>query len=105
MNYQVTHLMFLMLLLLACENKLKHADSAVYDEKPMIEPSASDTTFSVQEKSHTAAASASSSSSSSHSQKSSSYDNMHGFDPVSEDDIDDNGMRRYMENNDEEGWD
>ena len=28
-----------------------------------------------------------------------------GDDPVSEDDLDDNGMNRYMENNDEEGWD
>ena len=34
----------------------------------------------------------------------SSYDNMRGFDPASEDDMDDNGMSRYMENNDEEGW-
>ena len=32
------------------------------------------------------------------------YDNMRGFDPPSEDDMDDNGMSRYMENNDEEGW-
>ena len=32
-------------------------------------------------------------------------DNMRGFDPASEYDMDDNGMRRYMENNDEEGWD
>lgn len=31
-------------------------------------------------------------------------DNMRGFDPASEDDLDDNGMSRYMENNDEEGW-
>ena len=29
---------------------------------------------------------------------------MRGFDPASEDDMDDNGMSRYMENNDEEGW-
>lgn len=29
---------------------------------------------------------------------------MRGFDPASEDDLDDNGMNRYMENNDEEGW-
>jgi hypothetical protein len=33
------------------------------------------------------------------------YDNMGGFDPASEDDMEDNGMSRYMENNDEEGWD
>ena len=32
-------------------------------------------------------------------------DNMRGFDPASEDDMDDNGMTRYMEVNDEEGWD
>lgn len=44
-------------------------------------------------------------SSSSHSQKSRDYDNMRGFDPASEEDMDDNGMSRYMENNDEEGWD
>ena len=34
----------------------------------------------------------------------SSTDNMRGFDPASEDDMGDNGMRRFMENNDEEGW-
>ena len=44
-------------------------------------------------------------SSSPRSRKSSSDDNMRGFDPASEDDMDDNGMSRYMENNDEEGWD
>ena len=32
-------------------------------------------------------------------------DNMRGFDPAFEDDMDDNGMSRYMENNDDEGWD
>ena len=32
------------------------------------------------------------------------YDNMRGFDPASEDDMDDNGMDRFMENNDEGGW-
>ena len=32
-------------------------------------------------------------------------DNMRGFDPASEDDMEDNGMSRYMENNEEEGWD
>lgn len=32
-------------------------------------------------------------------------DNMRGFDPASEDDMDDNGMSQYMENYDEEGWD
>ena len=32
-------------------------------------------------------------------------DNLRGWDPASEDDMEDNGMSRYMENNDEEGWD
>ena len=32
------------------------------------------------------------------------HDNMRGFDPASEDDMDDNGMTRYMEANDEEAW-
>lgn len=31
-------------------------------------------------------------------------DNLRGFDPPSEDDMDDMGMQRYMDNNDEEGW-
>ena len=33
-----------------------------------------------------------------------SNDNMRGFDPASEDDMGDNGMSRYMENDDDEGW-
>ena len=41
----------------------------------------------------------------SRSHKASGNNNMRGFDPASEDDMDDNGMSRYMENNDEEGWD
>jgi len=47
-----------------------------------------------------------SSSSYSHGASSStSSDNMRGFDPASEDDSDDNGMSRYMDNDDDEGWD
>lgn len=37
--------------------------------------------------------------------QSAAQDNMRGFDPASEDDMDDNGMSRYMENDDDEGWD
>ena len=48
---------------------------------------------------------ASSSTSTTHVDESPKYNNMRGFDPASEDDMDDNGMSRYMENNDEEGWD
>ena len=32
-------------------------------------------------------------------------DGMRGFDPASENDMHDNGMSRFMENNDNEGWD
>jgi hypothetical protein len=32
-------------------------------------------------------------------------DNMRGFDPASEDDMDDNGMQRYFDANDDEAWD
>lgn len=42
-------------------------------------------------------------SASSSSHHSSSYDNMRGFDPASEDDTEDNGLSRYMENNDNDG--
>lgn len=33
-----------------------------------------------------------------------SNDNLRGYDPASEDDMEDNGMSRYMDNNDEGGW-
>ena len=32
-------------------------------------------------------------------------DNRRSVDPASEDDMDDNGMSRYMESNDDSGWD
>jgi hypothetical protein len=48
---------------------------------------------------------ASSSTSTTHVGESPKYNNMRGFDPASEDDMDDNGMSRYMENYDDEGWD
>lgn len=32
-------------------------------------------------------------------------DNMRGFEPASEDDMDDNGMQRYFDANDDEAWD
>ena len=39
----------------------------------------------------------------SHKEDEGEEDNLRGFDPPSEDDMEDNGMRRYMENYDEEG--
>ena len=45
------------------------------------------------------------SSSNSSSRKEKELDNMRGFDPASEDDMDDNGMQRYFDANDDEAWD
>ena len=99
-------------LLLACSNnKTRQAESGTNDDQTSVEQSEPDTIASsvqkeapeVKEKPSTPISSSSASSSRSH--KSSSYDNMRGFDPASEGDMDDNGMSRYMENNDEEGWD
>ena len=54
---------------------------------------------------HSPANSSSSSNYSSNGDDEKEYNNMRGFDPASEDDMDDNGMSRYMENTDDEGWD
>ena len=100
------------ILLLACgNNKTRQTEQVIYDGQPNVEQSEPDTiASSVQEKvpevkEKTSTSISSSSVSSSRTHKSNSYDNMRGFDPASEDDMDDNGMGRYMENNDEEGWD
>ncbi len=103
-----TTLLFL-LLLCSCGSKTRQSELIINDNQPTVEVSSSDTTItSVQDGTDKAeekqsAPLGSSTSSSSHS--SSHYDNMRGFDPASEDDMDDNGMSRYMENDDEEGWD
>ena len=97
--------------LMACDNKTRHMESVIFDNQTCVEQSEPDTIASsiqeevltVEEKQSTPISSSSASSSRSH--KSSNYDNMRGFDPASEDDMDDNGMSRYMENNDDEGWD
>ena len=107
----ISAIITLMLSFLACGNKSRQAEPIIYDDQPVVERSDSDTTSTcvqnegnkVEEKSSASVSSISSSSSRSH--KSNEYDNMRGFDPASEDDMDDNGMSRYMENNDEEGWD
>lgn len=93
----------LALFIIACENKSRQTEPVVYDNPSVLEQQVPETTSSVQEEVPKTAASISSSSS--HSHESSSYDIMRGFDPASEDDMDDNGMSRYMENNDDEGWD
>ena len=77
-------------------------DTATVNEIQRYEDS---TNEKVSENESHQAVSPSSSYSSSSSSDDEDYDNMRGFDPASEDDMPDNGMSRYMENNDEEGWD
>ena len=96
----------------ACGNKEKQTEPMVIDRLPTVEESLPDTiATSIQNESPkevenpSSQISSSSSSASSRSHESDDYDNMRGFDPASEDDMDDNGMSRYMENNDDEGWD
>jgi uncharacterized lipoprotein NlpE involved in copper resistance len=96
--------------LMACDNKTRQTESVVFDNQADVEQTKPDTVASSKQKEMPTVEEkqskpiSSSSASSSRSLKS-NHDNMRGFDPASEDDMDDNGMSRYMENNDEEGWD
>ncbi len=93
--------------LLSCGSKSRQAGSVFYDDLSAVEQNNSDT-VTVPIKEETPKEDIPSipvSSSSSHSRSSHNYDNMRGFDPASEDDMEDNGMSRYMDNYDEEGWD
>ena len=100
------------LLLLACKNKVRESNISSTESAEIIEMTARDTieapaeekaaTESPAKKEKNNATESSSYSPRSHQ---SNDDNMRGFDPPSEDDMDDNGMSRYMEANDDEGWD
>ena len=104
------------LLVLSCGNRTKQGPS-IYHEKDRseayeVEKIDTVTKMELQEskevisKEHRSSISSGSYSSSSSSDvDDDEYDNMRGFDPASEDDMEDNGMSRYMENTDEEGWD
>ena len=97
------------IVLLACRNKERQTKPMAVDGLPTAEEPQVDTVAaSVQiesSKEENPSKRVTTSASSSNTSKSTKYDNMRGFDPASEDDMDDNGMSRYMENNDEEGWD
>ena len=106
-------ILFLLLSLLSCGNKAK-SDLPVTDveegwgdryQKELEDSLDSEKTLKDEAEKETVSSPASVSSRSGSSRIHSSSDNMRGFDPASEDDMDDNGMRRFMENNDEEGWD
>ena len=105
----ISAIITIILTFFACGNKSRQAEPIIYDDQPEVEElSDSDTTSTTVQKDenkHKEKLSLPVNSPSSTSHKSSGYDNMRGFDPASEDDMEDNGMSRYMENNDEEGWD
>ena len=96
---------------LSCSDKKPYAIPVFNTERTVTERTDTSTTDTseqrdapkVEEKK--SAPVSSSSSSSSRSSRSGSYDNMRGFDPASENDMDDNGISRYMDNYDDEGWD
>ena len=99
----------LSLFLLSCGNRISHEyiPSVMQEVLEEEENQVVDTFNVVEEFQKTEEVKVSSkpaSSSSSRAHQPSSYDNIRGFDPASEDDREDNGMSRYMENNDEEGW-
>ena len=97
------------MLLSACGNDKRQAKQIVNEGKRIVERTELDTVGASYKEEVTKVEDKSSatviSPSSSRSHKTSNNDNMRGFDPASEDDMDDNGMSRYMENNDDEGWD
>ena len=101
------------LLLLSCGNKAKsYLPMSDVEEgwgdryqKELEDSLDSEKTLKDEAEKETVSSPASVSNRSGSSSSHSSSDNMRGFDPASEDDMDDNGMSRYMENNDEEGWD
>ena len=111
MKKRIIHILFAIVCISSCGNSAKQLKPFDYEEPSVMELSTPDTTSvsarketsKEEEKSSTICRSSASHSSKSHDLD--SYDNMRGFDPASEDDMEDNGMSRYMDNNDEEGWD
>ena len=102
----------IMVLMLSCGNKNKAQNDGLNWEcldsihkVQQKEYEAKETGMSQDPDKHSPVISSSSGGYSSNDDEEKDYDNMRGFDPASEDDMEDNGMSRYMENNDEEGWD
>ena len=95
----------LILFVVSCSNRKVPEDSTLQDYLPIdtiSAPAKADTI--INEKPHEEPTKASISSHSSY-HREKELDNMRGFDPASEDDMDDNGMQRYFDANDEEAWD
>ena len=96
-------------LLISCEKKGQRRYWESYDETPVVERTAPDSITTPTQKDtvkheDTKKSTEKVNSTGKVNSTSSDYNNMRSFDPASENDMDDNGMSRYMENNDEEGW-
>ncbi len=103
---KVISLLTILLLLLSCENKRNEVTSVLVDDEEWdvqlgdsVQPKRDSPSQSSRGERYDGPSPASSVRHVDHS------DNMRGFDPASEDDTHDNGMSRYMENYDDEGWD
>ena len=93
------------LLLLSCGSKAPKARRAVMDYETGVERTAPDTAVQGEAKRTVGTGKAEKvKTTAPEKHKPGNDDNMRGFDPASVDDLPDNGMSRYMENNDEEGW-
>lgn len=103
------HLQFIILVFFlfaeSCSNGKAPDDSTLQDYHPVDTISVSTKADTIiQKKLQEESAKVSGSSHSSY-HREKELDNMRGFDPASEDDMDDNGMQRYFDANDEEAWD
>ena len=105
MKQSVILFLLMMRLLVACSNR-KHAsdyypksDSSYKYESEVKEPDSIIQDVPSKEPINTQKSSYSTT------RKEKELDNLRGFDPASEDDMDDNGMQRYFDANDDEAWD
>ena len=105
MKYVYCLLATLVLALVSCSNRKRPSEyypKSVPSYDSYTEPARQD---SVKHETTDQQPSSSASSSGSRKYQEKELDNMRGFDPASEDDMDDNGMQRYFDANDDEAWD
>ncbi len=98
-------LLLFILSVVACSNKKSQSDSYTIDNPPnntVLEPHKLDSVISDNSGSKSQNMQGSSYS---NSRTEKELDNMRSFDPASEDDMEDNGLQRYFDANDEESWD
>ena len=99
-------LLLTLVLLLACSNGVGHRQLPTENDNRHVLFETYEKTIAHRPKASTYQSASSSATKRTTTRTSSStHDNMRGFDPASEDDTDDNGMSRYMENTDDNGWD